>query len=123
MSAGEEYGNAGGSPGPEGDGELSADPGGRDPAQFAGTSLRLQVLEIIAGLLNSTAPDLTEVRSRLRNFVKEHPWDPELALLMHLSIAQQDMAAVKAVLSPATQPPAAPAAVLAPEAAADECPG
>jgi hypothetical protein len=52
--------------------------------QYAGTSLRLQVLEIINSVLNSTEPELEEVRVRLRSHVKEHPWNPEIALLMPL---------------------------------------
>ncbi|MGO4804726.1 hypothetical protein AB4089_06315 [Arthrobacter sp. 2MCAF15] len=57
-----------------------------DPAsdEYAGTSLRLQVLEIIDGLLNSTGPELEEHRARLRSHVTEHPWDPETALLQYL---------------------------------------
>ncbi len=53
-------------------------------AQSAGTSLRLQALEIIGSLLNSTRPELEEVRACLRRHVQAHPWDPEIALLMHL---------------------------------------
>jgi hypothetical protein len=53
-------------------------------ADFAGTSLRLQVLDIINSVLNSTSPELEEVRERLRRHVKEHPWNPEIALLTHL---------------------------------------
>lgn len=61
--------------------------------QYAGTSLRLQVLEIIGSLLNSTGPELEEVRGRLRNLVKEHPWHPEIALLRHLSDLHPPVAA------------------------------
>jgi hypothetical protein len=57
--------------------------------QYAGTSLRLQVLEIIDSLLNSTGPELEGVRIRLRRHVKEHPWDPEIALLQHLCDREQ----------------------------------
>jgi len=57
---------------------------GTTPEDSAGTSLRLQVLEIIDSLLNSTGPELEELRVRLRGHVKEHPWDPETALLQYL---------------------------------------
>ena len=50
----------------------------------AGTTLRLQVLEIIDSLLNSAGPELEEHRARLRGHLSEHPWDPETALLRYL---------------------------------------
>ncbi|MFE4228913.1 hypothetical protein ACFRJ8_13595 [Arthrobacter sp. NPDC056886] len=50
----------------------------------AGTTLRLQVLEIIDSLLNSAGPELEEHRARLRDHLSEHPWDPETALLRYL---------------------------------------
>ncbi|MFF2243487.1 hypothetical protein ACFVTM_04835 [Arthrobacter sp. NPDC058130] len=66
-----------------------------DPAsdEYAGTSLRLQVLEIIDGLLNSTGPELEEHRARLRGHVTEHPWDPETALLQYLWDREEHVAA------------------------------
>lgn len=50
----------------------------------AGTTLRLQVLEIIDSLLNSAGPELEEHRTRLRVHLSENPWDPETALLRYL---------------------------------------
>ena len=72
--------------------------------QFAGTSLRSQALEIIDSLLDSTQPELDAVRSGLRRHVKEHPGDPEIALLLHLRDRAQS------VVSPweVDIPPAAP---------------
>ena len=52
--------------------------------EFAGTTLRLQVLEIFDSLLNSAGPELEEHRARLRGHLSEHPWDPETALLRYL---------------------------------------
>lgn len=75
---------------------LSTAPGiAPDPAsdEYAGTSLRLQVLEIIGGLLNSTGPELEEHRARLRGHVTEHPWDPETALLQYLWDREQHFGA------------------------------
>lgn len=77
-------------PGPQGRHASSRRAAPQEPAadsasgQFAGTSLRLQALEIIDSLLDSTQPELDAVRSRLRRHVKEHPGDPEIALLLHL---------------------------------------
>ena len=53
-------------------------------AESAGTSLRLQVLDIIGGLLDSTGPELEDLRIRLRAHVQEHPGEPETALLQYL---------------------------------------
>ena len=61
--------------------------------EFAGTSLRLQVLEIIDSLLNSAGPELEEHRVRLRGHLKQHPWDPETALLRYLWDREQHFAA------------------------------
>ncbi|WP_306917494.1 MULTISPECIES: hypothetical protein [unclassified Arthrobacter] len=99
---------------------MPQDPGSE---QYAGTSLRLQVLEIIASLLNSTGPELEEVRVRLRNLVREHPWDPEVALLLHLSGVEKDIAALPKVVTPATQPPAVQATALAGEPSRGDGPG
>ncbi|MEV5050159.1 hypothetical protein [Arthrobacter sp. LAR12-1-1.1] len=59
---------------------------------YAGTSLRLQVLEIIDSLLNSAGPELEEHRVLLRSHLKEHPWDPETALLRYLWDREQHLA-------------------------------
>jgi hypothetical protein len=112
MTPGEEFRNAGERPGR--DWERVA-PHDRAPDQYAGTSLRLQVLEIIASLLNSTGPELEEVRVRLRNLVREHPWDPEIALLLHLSGVGRDTAASQDVITLATEPTAVQAPALAQE--------
>ena len=60
--------------------------------EYAGTSLRLQVLQIIDSLLNSTGPELEELRVRLRGHLKEHPWNPETALLQYLWDREQHLA-------------------------------
>lgn len=118
MTSAEEFRNAGGLPGRDGDSRAAAHD--RAPDQYAGTSLRLQVLEIISSLLNSTGPELEDVRLRLQNLVREHPWDPEIALLLHLSGVGRDTTAPQTLASPATpppavQPPAVRANALAPE--------
>jgi hypothetical protein len=80
-------------------------------AQYAGTSLRLQVLEVIGSLLNSTAPELEEVRVRLRNLVVEHPWHPETALLRHVRDLNPPVTAPRkedGPLPPAALPPPSP---------------
>jgi hypothetical protein len=64
---------------------------GTAPDECAGTSLRLQVLEIIDSLLNSDGPELEEHRVRLRGHVNEHPWDPETALLRYLRDREQPL--------------------------------
>ena len=61
-----------------------ATPSGTASDAAAGTTLRLQVLEIIHSLLNSSGPELEEHRARLRGHLSEHPWDPETALLRYL---------------------------------------
>lgn len=130
VTPGEEFRNAGEHPGRDWDGRAA--PYDRAPDQYAGTSLRLQVLEVISSLLNSTGPELEEVRFRLQNLVREHPWDPEIALLLHLSGMGRDTAAPQPPTTPTTQPPAvptnavqantAPANALAPEPLLGECP-
>jgi hypothetical protein len=97
------------------DPESRATPQNRSPDQYAGTSLRLQVLDIIASLLNSTGPELEEVRFRMQNLVREHPWDPEIALLLHLSGVGRDSSPAQDVTFRASEPPAAGATALAQE--------
>lgn len=76
------------------------------PEQCAATSLRLQALEIIDSLLNSTELELEEVRSGLGRHVKEHPWDPEIALLLHLWDRAQDLPTPRDMkTAPPVQPP------------------
>ncbi|MEC5179642.1 hypothetical protein [Arthrobacter sp. CG_A4] len=75
--------------------------------QYAGTSLRLQALEIIGSLLNSTRPELEEARSCLRRHVQAHPWDPEIALLLHLWDRAQLLVTPWEVILPPMQPPSA----------------
>jgi hypothetical protein len=109
MTSAEEFRNAGELPGRDWDSRAAAH--NRAPDQYAGTSLRLQVLEIISSLLNSTGPELEDVRFRLQNLVREHPWDPEIALLLHLSGVGRN--SPQTLTTPATQPPAVQANALA----------
>jgi hypothetical protein len=97
-------------------------PQDRTPDQYAGTSLRLQVLEIIASLLNSTGPELEEMRFQMQNLVREHPWDPEIALLLHLSGVGRDSSPPRDVNVGAIEPPAPGATALAQEPSGGEGP-
>ena len=118
MTSAEEFRNAGELPGRDWAGRAA--PYDRAPDQYAGTSLRLQVLEIISSLLNSTGPELEDVRFRLQILVREHPWDPEIALLLHLSGVGRDTAAPQSPTTPATQPPAVQANAVQANALAQE---
>jgi hypothetical protein len=69
----------------DGQGAVPQVPSSETPSDAAaGTTLRLQVLEIIDSLLNSAGPELEEHRARLRGHLSRHPWDPETALLRYL---------------------------------------
>lgn len=91
---------------PSGNGPASQEPAAVTASeQYAGISLRLQVLEIITSVLNSTRPELEGVRIRLQRHVKEHPWNPETALLHHLRDREQHLAALHEVDVTARKPP------------------
>jgi hypothetical protein len=111
MTSGEGFRNAGELPGRDWDSRAA--PHDRAPDQYAGTSLRLQVLEIISSLLNTTGSELEDVRFRLQNLVREHPWDPEIALLLHLSGVGRDSTAPQDVAALAIEPPPVQAPALA----------
>ncbi|WP_211880365.1 hypothetical protein [Pseudarthrobacter albicanus] len=91
---------------PSGNGPASQEPASVTASeQYAGMSLRLQVLEIINSVLNSTGPELEGVRIRLQRHVKEHPWNPETALLHHLRDRERHLAAPHEVDITPGQPP------------------
>ena len=52
-----------------------------DAGQLA---LRLQVLEVIRGVLHDPRPESDRVRARMRSQLAMYPGFPELALLAHL---------------------------------------
>jgi hypothetical protein len=64
-----------------------ADPDRAEHVDAGQLALRLQVLEVIRGVLHDSRPESDQIRARMRYQLALHPGFPELALLAHLKEA------------------------------------